>query len=86
MDAIPVSVDAKSGDESEIAESRVTAKNNTRHRVFIHSLMCCWRKPPVAMQGRAGGNFYERMSADVLLDSAKYLPGKASAEGAATTW
>jgi hypothetical protein len=38
------------------------------------------------MQGRADGNFYERMSADVLFDSAKYLPGKASAEGRPMTW
>jgi hypothetical protein len=44
------------------------------------------KKPPVAMQGRADGNFYERMSADVLLDSAKYLPAKASADGEPMTW
>jgi hypothetical protein len=43
-------------------------------------------KPPVAMQGRAEGNFYERMSAGVLLDSAKYLPGEASADGALVIW
>jgi hypothetical protein len=38
------------------------------------------------MQGRAVGNFYERMSADVLLDPAKNLPGEASANGALITW
>jgi hypothetical protein len=38
------------------------------------------------MQGRADGNFYERMSADVLLDSAKYLPGEASADDALINW
>jgi len=38
------------------------------------------------MQGRADGNFYERMSADVLLDSAKYLPGEASTDLMLMTW
>jgi hypothetical protein len=38
------------------------------------------------MQGRANGDFYERMPADVLLDSAKYLPGEASTNGALITW
>jgi hypothetical protein len=38
------------------------------------------------MQGRAEGNFYERMSAGVLLDSAKYLPGEASADRALMIW
>ena len=64
----------------------MTAKNATRDRVFIHSLICCWRKPPVAMQGWADGNFYERMSADVLLDSAKYLPGETGADGTLVIW
>jgi hypothetical protein len=38
------------------------------------------------MQDRADGNFYERMFADVLLDSAKYLPGEASDDDALRAW
>jgi hypothetical protein len=38
------------------------------------------------MQGPADDNFYERMSAGVLLDSAKYLPGEASVDDALMTW
>ena len=38
------------------------------------------------MQGRAGDNFYEQMSAGVLLDSANYLPGEASADDALMAW
>ena len=38
------------------------------------------------MQGWADGNFYERISADVLLDSAKYLPGETGADGTLVIW